>query len=212
MARPKRVDGGDPSPQNAQRRRPAATEPRRPGKRDRTRAALISAAAAVIGEKGYDRTTLEEVAARAGMSRGAIYGNFSDKEELFLAVIERHWQPVLPEFEPGAGLKRQLHLLGKAVAAAARDRLPQAGAACAFQLYAVTHPEMRERMTAENAAIYKAAAKGFKKLVSEDEIPMPAEQFVRVLDALTTGLLFTYFQTPTLIPEAVFVAAFEALV
>jgi len=212
MARPKRVDGGDPSPQNAQRRRPAATEPRRPGKRDRTRAALIGAAAAVIGEKGYDRTTLEEVAARAGMSRGAIYGNFSDKEELFLAVIERHWQPVLPEFEPGAGLERQLHLLGKAVAAAARDRLPQAGAACAFQLYAVTHPEMRERMTAENAAIYKAAAKGFKKLVREDEIPMPAEQFVRVLDALTTGLLFTYFQTPTLIPEAVFVAAFEALV
>jgi AcrR family transcriptional regulator len=79
MARPKRVDGGDPSPQNAQRRRPAATEPRRPGKRDRTRAALIGAAAAVIGEKGYDRTTLEEVAARAGMSRGAIYANFNDR-------------------------------------------------------------------------------------------------------------------------------------
>ena len=67
-------------------------------------------------------------------------------------------------------------------------------------------------MTAENAAVYKAAAKGFKKLVGEGALPMPAEQFVRVLDALTTGLLFTYFQTPTLLPEAVFVAAFEALV
>ena len=181
-------------------------------KRDRTRAALIDAAAVVIGEKGYDRTTLEEVAARAGMSRGAIYGNFTDKEELLLAVIERHWQPVLPKFETGASLKRQMQLLGKAVAAAAKARLPQAGAACAFQLYAVTHGEMRERMTAENAAIYKAAAKGFKQLVPERELPMPAEQFVKVLDAVTTGLLFTYFQTPTLLPEAVFVAAFEALV
>jgi AcrR family transcriptional regulator len=212
MARPKRVDAGGSARQRDPRHPPAATEPKKPGKRDRTRAALITAAAAVIGEKGYDRTTLEEVAARAGMTRGAIYGNFGDKEELFLAVIERHWQPVLPQFEPGAGLARQMQLLGKAVAAAARERLPQAGAACAFQLYAVTHPEMRARMTAENAAVYKAAAKGFRKLVGEDALPMPAEQFVKVLDALTTGLLFTYFQTPTLLSEAVFVAAFEALV
>ncbi|MGA2216554.1 MAG: hypothetical protein ABSG51_00610 [Terracidiphilus sp.] len=41
--------------------------------------------------------------------------------------------------------------------------------------------------------------------------PMPAKQFVRVLDAVTTGLLFTYFQTPELITEDIFVAAFEAL-
>jgi AcrR family transcriptional regulator len=30
----------------------------------------------VIREKGYERTTMEEVARRAGMTRGAIYGNF----------------------------------------------------------------------------------------------------------------------------------------
>ena len=38
------------------------------GKRDRTRASLIEAAAAVIGEKGFDRASLEEIAARAGMT------------------------------------------------------------------------------------------------------------------------------------------------
>jgi AcrR family transcriptional regulator len=190
--------------------KPAAAK-KRGGKRSRTRAALIAAAAAVIGEKGYDRTTLEEVARRAGMSRGAIYGNFTDKEELFLAVVERLWQPIVPPIEEGATLRRQLQLLGKAVAAAAKQRLPHAGAACAFQLYAVTHREMRERMTSENAAIYKAFARELKKRVAPTELPMPAEQFVKVLDALQTGLLFTYFQTPTLFPEALFVAAFEAL-
>ncbi|HUL82287.1 MAG TPA: TetR/AcrR family transcriptional regulator [Gammaproteobacteria bacterium] len=190
---------------------PTRRDPAKPGKRERTRRALIAAAAAVIGEKGFDRTTLEEVAARAGMTRGAFYGNFTDKEELFLGVIEQHWQPVIPKFEPGANLKRQMHLMGEAVAAAAKERLPQAAAACAFQLYAVTHPEMRERMTKDNAAIYRAAARGFAKLVRASELPMPAEQFVKVLDAVTTGLLFTYFQTPTLMPESVFVAAFEAL-
>ena len=40
---------------------------------------------------------------------------------------------------------------------------------------------------------------------------MPAERFIRVLDALTTGLLFTYFQTPELITEDIFISAFEAL-
>ena len=54
----------------------------RGGKRARTREKLISAAAAIIGEKGYDRAPLEEIASRAGMTRGAVYGNFKNKEEL----------------------------------------------------------------------------------------------------------------------------------
>ncbi len=41
---------------------------------------------------------------------------------------------------------------------------------------------------------------------------MPAKDFVCVLDVITTGLLFTYFQTPDLITEKVFVATYEALV
>ena len=51
-------------------------------KRDRTRAALLEAARALIREKGYARTTLEEVATRAGMTTGAIYGNFRNRDEL----------------------------------------------------------------------------------------------------------------------------------
>ena len=57
------------------------------GKRSRTREKLISAAA-VIGEKGYDGAPLG-IAARAGMTRGAVYGNFKNKEELFLAPMRR---------------------------------------------------------------------------------------------------------------------------
>ena len=182
-----------------------------PGKRARTRAALIEAAAAVIGEKGYDRTTLEDVAQRAGMSRGAIYGNFKDKEQLFLALVATRWQPILPEFQPGLGLREQLRTLGKSVARAARERVGMAAAVASFQLYALTHEHMRERMQSENAKIYRAMAKQLTEHVAPADLPMPALQFVKVLDAVTTGLLFTYFQTPRLIREEDFVAAFEAL-
>jgi hypothetical protein len=54
-------------------------------------------------------------------------------------------------------------------------------------------------------------AKDLLKVVSAKELPMSAEKFVRVLDAITTGLLFTYFQTPKLISEDIIIAAFEAL-
>jgi AcrR family transcriptional regulator len=180
-------------------------------KRARTRATLIEAAAAVIGEKGFDRASLEEIAARAGMTRGAVYGNFKDKEELFLAVVETRWKPIVPPLKPGASFREQMRILGKTVAKEAHARRSQAAAASAFQLYTLTHEGMRLQMTRQNAAIYKRMAKELVKIVPPDQLPMPAEKFVCVLDAIITGLLFTFFQTPDLITDDIFVAAFEVL-
>jgi len=181
------------------------------GKRARTRAALIEAAAAVIGEKGYDRASLEEIAARAGMTRGAVYGNFKNKEELFLAIVAAHWQPTLPPFEAGASFKTQMRILGKTVAAEARARRKHAAAASAFQLYALTHEALRAEMTARNRLTYRKIANGLLLFISEKDLPMPVDKFVCVLDALSTGLQFTYFQTPELVTDDIFIGAFEAL-
>jgi AcrR family transcriptional regulator len=189
----------------------ASVPDRAGGKRARTRAKLISAAAAVIGEKGYDRAPLEEIAARAGMTRGAVYGNFKNKEELFLALIASRWKPIVPPLKPGASLKEQLHILGEVVAKEAQARRSQATAATAFQLYALTHEPMRSHLTKQNAVAYRRMAKEVLKVIPAKDLPMSAEKFVRVLDAMITGLLFTYFQTPELITEDIFIAAFEAL-
>jgi AcrR family transcriptional regulator len=53
-----------------------------------SRAELIDAAATVFAERGYDGTSVEEVIRRAGLSKGTFYFNFTDKEHLFLAVIQ----------------------------------------------------------------------------------------------------------------------------
>jgi AcrR family transcriptional regulator len=181
------------------------------GKRARTRRRLIEAAAAVIGEKGFDRASLEDIAALAGMTRGAVYGNFKNKEELFLALIETQWKPIVPPLKPGANLKEQMRIVGKTVAREAKERRKYAAIATAFQLYTLTHEPMRERLTEKNRAVYRWIEKELVKVIPAKSLPMPAKQFVRVLDAVTTGLLFTYFQTPELITDDVFVAAFEAL-
>src|SRR5215831_9667935 len=134
-------------------------------KRERTRAKLIEAAAQVIGEKGYERLTLGEVARRAGMTRGAIYGNFKNREELILAVVSTRWQPIAPAWRPGASLKEQLRLLGEAVVASVPARRAQAVGAFSFQQYALTHEELRRQLVEVNVEIYRWAEHGLLQVV-----------------------------------------------
>lgn len=180
-------------------------------KRQRTRRTLVAAAAQVIAEKGFDRTSIEAVCAQANLSRGSFYGNFKNREDLFLAVMDSQWTPIEADFRPGAPLRVQLRILGEAVAAASRARLPMAAGAAAFQLYILTHPHMRQRMTERNAETYRAMADGFTRIAPPGTLPMPADRFARVIDSLITGLVFTRFQTPDLISDEDIVGAFEAL-
>src|SRR5271166_2361769 len=112
-------------------------------KRARTRAKLVQAAAEVVREKGYERTTLEEVAHRAGMTRGAIHGNFKSKDELFLAIAATRWQPIMPEFKLGGTLGEQMRILAAAVVATMPNRRSAAIGFTSFQVYALTHEELR---------------------------------------------------------------------
>ena len=58
-------------------------------RRELTREALLDAATTVFAREGYGAGTLEEIADAAGFTTGAIYSNFGNKQELFLAVIAR---------------------------------------------------------------------------------------------------------------------------
>jgi AcrR family transcriptional regulator len=60
-----------------------------------TRNRLIEAAAELIAEEGYERVGVMAVAQRAGLTNGAIYGNFRDKAHLLVAAIEMRLTRVL---------------------------------------------------------------------------------------------------------------------
>jgi AcrR family transcriptional regulator len=55
---------------------------------DPTRDRLLTAAAQVFAEKGYDGAGVQEIARRAGFTTGAIYGRFRGKAQLLLAAME----------------------------------------------------------------------------------------------------------------------------
>jgi AcrR family transcriptional regulator len=58
-------------------------------RREETREQVLAAAARVFARNGFHATSLDSVAEEAGFSRGAVYYNFADKEELFLELLDR---------------------------------------------------------------------------------------------------------------------------
>jgi AcrR family transcriptional regulator len=60
---------------------------------------LLAAALDLFVERGYAATRLDDVAAQAGVSKGTLYLYFTNKEDLFKAVVREHLLPVLGEAE-----------------------------------------------------------------------------------------------------------------
>ena len=57
-------------------------------RREQTRQHLLDAAALVFTREGFHRASLDEVAATAGFTKGAVYSNFKSKDDLFVALLD----------------------------------------------------------------------------------------------------------------------------
>ncbi|TYB48502.1 TetR/AcrR family transcriptional regulator [Actinomadura chibensis] len=64
------------------------TPPRR-DRREQTRTALLTAAERLWAERGIHGASLDDIAAAAGLTKGAVYSNFAGKTDLLLALMER---------------------------------------------------------------------------------------------------------------------------
>src|ERR1700723_230544 len=97
------------APPESPRRRPKGD------KRARTRAKLIAVAGQLSEEKGYDGVTMQEVARRAGMSNGAIYGNFRNREDLLATIGPTYWPQVRARVAPGASFAEIMRATAEAL-------------------------------------------------------------------------------------------------
>ena len=180
-------------------------------KRMRTRAKLLEAARALIREKGFERTTLQDVAARAGMTSGAIYGNFKNRDELFIALADAYWAPIKPLIKPDSTFPEKMRAMAEATIAALPERRLAAFGRLTGMAYAIANDTMQARVQDVTAQSYERGAAWLRSVTRPDDLPMPPEMFVRVLHALMEGLTFQKLLTPDLISDDVFYAAFEVL-
>ncbi|MEO6989458.1 MAG: TetR/AcrR family transcriptional regulator [Aquihabitans sp.] len=178
-----------------------------PTRRDRqaqTRERLLEVAAEVLIEGGYRAATLERIAELAGFSKGAVYSNFEGKEDLTLAVLDRHFAHRLEYLQ--AALLAAPETLDARVQAftswweemvgheawgvlilefssATRDR-PQIQAQLAE----------REQMIIDfTAGMVEAEAQRFSV-----DLPLPSREVASILVSLGSGLAFSRMLDPSI--------------
>jgi AcrR family transcriptional regulator len=157
-----------------------------------TRASILQTAAEVFAERGYAETTLSELIARSGLTKGAFYFHFTSKEQLALAVLEgkqRQWL----EFVSQRALAKpaaidQLRALGPALIKLHRED-PSAYSAPRLARDLARMPEL--------AGIVRAQMRGWIDLVAgisraqqDGDLPpqLDATALATILVAATDGL------------------------
>lgn len=69
----------------------------------RTRAAILAAAGALFRQRGYDQTSVQQVAEAADTGVGTVYGYFASKEELLRCVLDAHSEEAIQRYRAAVG-------------------------------------------------------------------------------------------------------------
>jgi AcrR family transcriptional regulator len=198
--------------------RPSKKRLTREEQKARTRARLIAAARRVFARRGFHRALLEEIAEEAGYSTGAIYSNFSGKEELFLAVLDDHIaarvravdqmvaEAVTPAERWRAGADNWMQFL--------RDDPDWYPLFIEFWAYALRQPELRKQVATRFRAFPQANARLLAQGASDLGVALPdelAERGGTLVTALADGLAVIKLMDPEAVPDELFGDALSLL-
>ncbi len=179
-------------------------------RQERTRAKLLAAAARVFARRGYHGATVDEIAAEAGYTTGAVYSNFEGKEQLFLALTDHELEKRRADFravfdasDTPEGIEREAaNRFGQFI----REDPDWPLLYFEFWAYGARNPALREEFTKRRLAIQELIAEGIERRCAElgIEIPMAAEQLAVGVGALINGLAFERAIDPESVSEELF--------
>ena len=92
-------------------------EVRRKDLREERRQAILEAALRLFAERGYHETKMDDVAEKAGLSKGAIYLYYQNKEDLFFSLLSQKMDQAVPAVEKALKQSRSLTELVRNVVA-----------------------------------------------------------------------------------------------
>jgi AcrR family transcriptional regulator len=187
-------------------------------RQERTRLALLDAAAEVVTERGLHGASVEAIAARAGFTRGAFYSNFRSREELFVELLQqrvyRRYAEMAMQVISGERIDTPRES-GERLAAIQGE--PEAPAM--FHLWlellaqAGRDPDLREMAAGfwrGNAMLIEQALAAAEE-AHGTELNVDARALAAAAIALDVGLGIQHFVDPERVPLSVWPDAFEAL-
>jgi AcrR family transcriptional regulator len=179
-------------------------------KRAQTVKRLIEAANAVIAEKGFQRASLDEIAARAGLTKGAIYSNFESKEHLFWAVLGRRRLTVPFEGRTDRSMRENLRLTAEAFCVNLKESRAHSAFLAEFILYALSNEAARLRWADWYKGPFEATSPAAEAYLKAQGLP-PFKVFWTALQSMTLGLYIQHALTPELLTDEVIIAAVQSL-
>ncbi|MFI4963825.1 MAG: TetR/AcrR family transcriptional regulator [Caulobacterales bacterium] len=185
-------------------------KPRRGDKRERTRAALIAAAWAVVDEKGFAAASLEEIARRAGMTRGAIYSNFPSRADLLLAMAGARGLKIDRDFSGPGTLKDQLLGFAKGLVEALPDAQGTQRWHADLMVHIAADPGLRQRLAAGFAGLFDKMADQLRTRHGQT-LAIEPHSLALAVQSLAMGFVYQCILSPEAVPASAVIDAFEAL-
>jgi AcrR family transcriptional regulator len=184
-------------------------------RRQQTRDHLLAAAAQVFAERGFHGASLDEVATVAGFTKGAVYSNFKNKEDLFLALFRAQYE------EETAALRATLEASDVPSEARLSDfvalfqdqtHLARSNFGLLYQefwLYAARNPDIRKQFT----QIDDEAVESLAELITAEREGLGldpldnAVQTARIIELLFRGIGLLRILQPDVADESLIEAA-----
>jgi len=146
---------------------------RRREKRVDVKAKILESAYAIFTEKGYDGASLERVAEAAGFSKGAVYSNFANKDELFFELVSARIDERIEALRTVLAKRPGFKGVASAACAAGKE-LGAIGEAnpgwqmlfIEFWLRCARNEELRSRLAEKRRAMRSRIAEGFETEVA----------------------------------------------
>ena len=186
--------------------------------RQQTRRRLLDAAARVFAKRGYRSASVEEISSEAGYTIGALYSNFSGKEEVLLALLEQRVAQIAERIVTAA---LQADTPTDKLRAAAREWMeflddePELYALMVeFWTIWVRDDEQRPHHGRRFAAAREYIGGLIQQKADEMGVTMrlPPDQIGAVVLGLADGLALQYLANPDAVPKELFPSVLPILI
>jgi AcrR family transcriptional regulator len=188
-------------------------------RRAMTRSHLLDAAARVFARQGFDGASIDDVAAAAGFTKGAVYSNFKNKEDLFLALMDRRTD------EQIAAVQTTLDAASSLTSDERADRFATLTAqllwgdrdwqllSLEFALYAARHPKARrrlaERQRQDRERLIPIIETAFARV--PPRLRVPVDDLAAIFLALFGGIALQHLTNPADADDTLLQSAIEFL-
>ncbi len=182
-----------------------------------TRLALLGSARRIFARDGFEAARIEDIAAETGHTRGAFYGHFSTKQDLFFALLEdeanRRVQQIRAAMECREDAEERREALRNYYVNRISDR-QWVILMLEFKLFALRHPRLRAQL----ARTHQRIRSSLKLEIIDQLLPQrlhrsrESEKLRKVaLEVILNGLVLEHAYDPQRISEAQAVALLQRL-